>query len=282
MVTEQATAVVVGSRTRFGKWTPPSAIGCVDMIDGSTNGLAVVISGSFRKHYDDIRETIKGFESLGVNVLSPKHSDVVNPGEEFVLLESDGNACPERIEREHLAAICRADALYLCNKEGYIGPSSAMELGWALAMGKPVYTKEPCKDAALQHFVGRAATPNEVKADLLERRPDTVQSLGWQASLKVLQSYIREVGIERGFDSETPRDKVLLMLEEFGELAKALRKYIGLKIDEDRKEHYTELRYELADILIYLLDLANACGIDLFDAFQEKERRNANRRWGKA
>lgn len=251
----------------------------MDMIDGNANGLTVVISGSFRKYYDGIRETITRFENLGVKILSPRHSDVVNPGEDFVLLESDGNACPEGIEREHLDAIRRADALYLYNEEGYIGPSSAMELGWALALGKPIYAKETCKDAAVRHFAGKAATPDEVKTDLLERGSAGGRTPNRQASLEALQSYVRKVGAERGFDSETPRDKVLLMLEEFGELAKALRKYIGLKIDEDRQEHYTELKYELADVLIYLIDLANTCGIDLFDAFQEKERQNAERRW---
>ena len=60
------------------------------MIHNSPNGLSIVISGSFRKHYDDIREAIRRFEGLGMQVLSPEHSEVVNPGNDFVLLETDG------------------------------------------------------------------------------------------------------------------------------------------------------------------------------------------------
>ena len=219
------------------------------------------------------------FEDLGIRVLSPEHSEVVNPGDEFVLLETDETECPEKIERQHLHAILRADALYLYNADGYIGPSSAMEVGWALAAGKPVYTKEPCADAALKHFTGRAATPDEVKTLLLGEEGEPAEELGPESSLRALQTYVRKVLAERGFASETAQDKVLLMLEEFGELAKALRKHIGLKIDQDKPQRYAEVKHELADVFIYLVDLANTCGIDLFDAFQEKEQLNAKRRW---
>lgn len=250
------------------------------MIHSSPNGLSIVISGSFRKYYDDIREAIKRFESLGIRVLSPEHSEVVNPGDEFVLLGTDETECPETIEREHLHAILRADALYVYNADGYIGPSSAMEVGWALAAGKPVYTKEPCADAALRYFAGKPATPDEVKTFLISTRGEPTQPLGPESSLRALQRYVRGVVADRGFDRESVQDKVLLMLEEFGELAKALRKHVGLKVDEDKAERYAELKHELADVLMYLLDLANTCDVDLFDAFQEKEQLNAGRRWG--
>jgi NTP pyrophosphatase (non-canonical NTP hydrolase) len=252
------------------------------MTRNSSDGLTIVISGSFRKHYDDIREMIKRFEGLGVRVLSPKHSNVVNPGEEFVLLETDSSTSPEEVERDHLAAICRADALYLYNNEGYIGCSGAMEMGWALALGKAVYAKEACKDIALSCFIGQVASPEEVKASLLSKANDATPRLAPQSSLSALQAYVRRVVEERGFDDETARDKVLLMLEEFGELAKALRKYVGLKIDKNKKDHYSELKNELADVFMYLLDLANTCDIDLFAAFEAKERQNAQRRWESA
>ncbi|GAG72632.1 unnamed protein product, partial [marine sediment metagenome] len=51
--------------------------------------LSIVISGSFRKQYDYIREMIQRFEGLGIRVLAPKHSEIVNPGDEFILLEAD-------------------------------------------------------------------------------------------------------------------------------------------------------------------------------------------------
>ena len=249
------------------------------MTDNTEGRPSIVISGSFRRYYNGIRDAIKQFESLGVEVLSPMHSNVVNPGEDFVILETDESTCPDKLEREHLKAICRADALYLYNPDGYIGPSSAMEVGWALALRKSVYLKEPCEDATLRYFARETATPEQIRSQLLGKRNGLSNKLDPQSSLGTLQSYVQKVVTERGFAGEVPRDKVLLMLEEFGELAKALRKYTGLKIDEDRKERYTEMKYELADILFYLLDLANTCEIDLFEAFKEKEEENGTREW---
>ncbi|OHB78178.1 MAG: hypothetical protein A2Z25_13685 [Planctomycetes bacterium RBG_16_55_9] len=117
---------------------------------------------------------------------------------------------------------------------------------------------------------------------MLHREDNLTDALTPQLSLVALQAYVRKIVDKRGFSEETPRDKVLLMLEEFGELAKALRKYIGLKIDKNRGQQYADLKFELADILIYLLDLSNTCGIDLFQAFREKEVQNAQRRWDSA
>jgi NTP pyrophosphatase (non-canonical NTP hydrolase) len=242
-------------------------------------GLSIVISGSFRKHYEAICKAIGEFEGIGIDVLSPRHSRVVNPGDAFALLEADETACVETLEREHLDSICQADALYLSNPEGYVGLSSAMELGWALALGKAVFAQEAPADASLRPFVGEPAAPGEVKRRLVSGNAQGKGTRLDNSSLRGLQSLVRQVAAERGFDDETHGDKILLMLEEFGELAKALRKHVGLKIDEARQGEYRAVSEEMADMLFYLLDLANACGVDLLTAFREKEQRNAARRW---
>jgi len=251
----------------------------IKMTKSKEDKLKIVISGSFRKHYSDIRDIIRKFENLDIQVLSPQHSNVVDPEEDFVLLETDKFNCPETLERAHLNEISKADALYLYNPEGYIGPSSAMELGWALSLGKPIFAREICKDSTLKHFVKKIDKLEEIASEFIARRNSPINMLSPQSSLNILQNYVKQVAAQRGFDNETPRDKVLLMLEEFGELAKAMRKYIGLKMDKDKSQSYTELKHEFADILFYLLDLSNACGIDLFHSFQEKEMENVNRKW---
>ena len=97
----------------------------------------------------------------------------------------------------------------------------------------------------------------------------------------MLQKYIKNVVIQRGFDDETPVDIMLLMMEEIGKLSKALINYTGLKIDQDKKDKYTQVKHELADVFIYLLDLANVCNVDLFHAFVEKEHEENKRFWNK-
>lgn len=242
-----------------------------------TKKLSVVISGSFRRYFDGISETVKVFEVLGIDVLSPKASKVINPDEEFAILETDDTSDPQTLEQRHLDAITAADALYLYDPDGYIGDSSKMELGWAIALGKPVFCKEPVADSTLKFFCGTVATPEQVKAALITRSP--LETINPRSSVALLQQYIHEMVVRRGFDKETPRDVLLLMVEEVGELAKAVRKYSGLKSDEERKGRYPKLEGELADVFIYLLDLANLLEISLFHALHEKEQENEKRSW---
>ncbi len=242
-----------------------------------TKNLSIVISGSFRRYFDGISETVKAFEALGIDVLSPKASKVINPGEEFAVLETDDTDDPKTLEQRHLDAIAAADALYLYDPDGYIGDSSKMELGWAIALGKPVFCKELVADSTLKFFCGTVATPEEVKTALVNRSP--LDTINHRSSVAVLQHYIHNMVVRRGFDKETPRDVLLLMVEEVGELAKAVRKYLGLKLDEERKERYPKLEGELADVFIYLLDLANLLEISLFRALHEKEQENEKRSW---
>ncbi len=93
-----------------------------------------------------------------------------------------------------------------------------------------------------------------------------------------LQTYLNEVCKERGWVKDTYAEKFLLFIEEVGELAKAMRKTVGL-YDEKAKPKNIELEEEFADVLSYLLDLANYFQIDLEKAFREKERINEGRSW---
>jgi NTP pyrophosphatase (non-canonical NTP hydrolase) len=97
-------------------------------------------------------------------------------------------------------------------------------------------------------------------------------------TLKDLQIYLDEVCKERGWVRDTYAEKFLLFTEEVGELAKAIRKAVGL-YQEKAKQKNTELEEEFADVLSYLLDLANCFQIDLEKAFREKERVNETRSW---
>lgn len=96
-------------------------------------------------------------------------------------------------------------------------------------------------------------------------------------NLVELQNYYKEKAKKRGFADETAQDTLLLMTEELGELARAIRKKIGIKIDDKTKVY--EIREELADMFIYILHLSNILGIDLEEAFWKKEDENNSRKW---
>ncbi len=97
-------------------------------------------------------------------------------------------------------------------------------------------------------------------------------------TLNDLQTYVDEVCKERGWVKDNYSEKFLLFTEEVGELAKAIRRSVGLYY-EKAKPKDIELEEEFADVLSYLLDLANYFQIDLERAFREKESVNEGRRW---
>jgi NTP pyrophosphatase (non-canonical NTP hydrolase) len=67
------------------------------------------------------------------------------------------------------------------------------------------------------------------------------------------------------------------MGEEMGELFKAIRKTENISTDANSETFY--IGEELADILIYVCAIANRCGINLEEAFREKEEINKQRVW---
>jgi NTP pyrophosphatase (non-canonical NTP hydrolase) len=106
----------------------------------------------------------------------------------------------------------------------------------------------------------------------------TMAELPGSPTLNDLQRYLAEVCQERGWTKDSPAEKFLLFVEEIGELAKAMRKAAGL-YDEAARPRDVSLEEEFADVLSYLLDLANYFQVDLERAFRAKEELNRTRTW---
>jgi len=239
-----------------------------------TGKRKVVISGSFRKFFEEIKKIIELFETHGWEVLSPSKSRIINPGDEFPILESDRGSSELEIESKHLAAISNADLLFIVNPEGYIGNSTALEIGWARSLALPIYSLEI---PAEKLFRNLCLTVSSIEKVFDEIEANEIK-LCRESSIPKLQRYIAQMVVKRGFGEETPKDILILMIEEIGELAKFVRKESGLKFDAaDVKQH--EISLELADILIYLLDISNSYKVDLISALMEKEKKNEKRVW---
>ncbi len=96
-------------------------------------------------------------------------------------------------------------------------------------------------------------------------------------TLERLQKYVKKTGIERGFSDETAQDSFMLLVEELGEVAKAMRPLHGIKTANDSQR--LELSHEVADVQLLLLSLCNKLDINLWDAVVEKEAKNRKRVW---
>ena len=102
------------------------------------------------------------------------------------------------------------------------------------------------------------------------------------STLDELQEYIRSVIRIRGFEKQEIEKTMLLLLEETGELAKAIRKdYTDMRIDYKKLNHYTNIENEVADVFIVLICICNKLNINLFDAVYKKETENVTRNWDK-
>ena len=127
------------------------------------NKIKVVLSGSFNRHLDAIKTSVEVFRSLGVEILSPEDPAVVDVIGEFVVLASDKRLSVRGIENRHLEAIRQASFLYIECPDGYIGVSTALELGYAVAHQIPVITSAQLSDQTLLQYVD-AVAPTPTKA----------------------------------------------------------------------------------------------------------------------
>ena len=105
-------------------------------------------------------------------------------------------------------------------------------------------------------------------------------NLNDQNTFREVQEYIKKVNGIRGFSNQQIEHTMLLLMEEVGELAKAIRKEkTTMLIDNNRISNYDTIESEAADIFIVLCTLCNNMNIDLFSSIKDKEKNNIERNW---
>ncbi|MFA6295499.1 MAG: hypothetical protein WC666_03715 [Candidatus Paceibacterota bacterium] len=106
-------------------------------------GTQAVISGSFRKHLDEIGIALEAFREAGIEVLAPATKDAVNSAASFVLLSTDDSKkSADVLEKEFMSKIEKIDFLYVANVGGYVGKSVAAEMSFASIHHIPIVMAE--------------------------------------------------------------------------------------------------------------------------------------------
>ena len=114
----------------------------------------------------------------------------------------------------------------------------------------------------------------------MKNQKDLYNQLNKNIELDKIQDYIKSVINIRGFKNQPVEHEVLLLIEEVGELAKAIRKEkTSMCIDKNKIRNYDTVENEIADVFIVLSSICNTLNINLFDAFYEKEKMNIERTW---
>ena len=148
--------------------------------------LSGVISGSF-KFKPEIDAAQEEFRDFGVTILAPEKGWLWLPPRkievvsslEFRPLPTERAFSPLQVEDDFLRKLGRGDFVYIFNEEGYIGNSTAFEIGHALGWGKPMYSLRPIgrptdpDDENMYALLEKLVTPmsiSEAAADLASQR----------------------------------------------------------------------------------------------------------------
>lgn len=224
-----------------------------------------VLCGSYRRDPAGLRSAYEALLSADCVITSPASLDFVDEIEGFVVTRDESGMSPAELEARHIGALRSADFVWLHLPDGYLGPSGGLEVGIAHTLDLPVYAADQPNEVALQQFVTVVPDPSEAAA--LARSSIRTPA----GPLRDLQEYYGRMAVVRGFTAESAQDTMLLLTEEVGELARAIRMHVQLVRADRGKE---DPGAELADVQLYLLHLANIIGVDLAQAVASKERVN--------
>lgn len=121
---------------------------------------SVVVCGS-KRFEKEVRKFAKDLKKLGVVVYEPilnkdRRIDTLSPNlKHFAFLG---------LTHHHFSFIRKADTVYVYNKGGYMGVSGTLELGFAEALGKPIFAfsdtdSEPVRAVLFDEII---KTPKEL------------------------------------------------------------------------------------------------------------------------
>ncbi|MCA1832292.1 MAG: hypothetical protein ABR548_10385 [Actinomycetota bacterium] len=130
---------------------------------------SAVIVGSFRRNAKRIHAIAENFRQGGIDVKWPlweQAPEFEDPMAGFPRDRSDPKDTSEkqleqRVLEEGIAVAC---FVYLANANRYFGQDTTFELGWASALGVPIYTYERMNEdnPVVAHRVNGVRTPQEL------------------------------------------------------------------------------------------------------------------------
>ena len=94
-----------------------------------------------------VKATSQALTNLGYTPLFP-NLDYSGENKDVALTIKEKN----KLAWDHYKAVEEADAVYFILPQGYMGTSCKIELGYALALKKPIYYSEPTKDIGLDGY----------------------------------------------------------------------------------------------------------------------------------
>ncbi|MGN1269560.1 MAG: hypothetical protein ACI4UU_01655 [Clostridia bacterium] len=105
-----------------------------------------------------------------------------------------------------------------------------------------------------------------------------LDKLSKKSSVEELQKYIKDMIETRKFRTSL-LERMILLTEEIGELAKEVRKTDNNLLVDAHKDYSSSLENEMVDVFICLMGMYELLDIDLVQALKNKEELNFKREW---
>ncbi|KPV65255.1 MAG: hypothetical protein AOA65_0290 [Candidatus Bathyarchaeota archaeon BA1] len=121
----------------------------------------VCLIGSF-KFYDEMLNIKRRLDSAGIDCIVPQPSQYRDPQEPSKFLTPpSGEALMKDAHEATLRCFERineCDIIYVVNKGGYVGKSTLLDMGYAIAKKKLIYASEPMDDLAVMSLIKEVMT----------------------------------------------------------------------------------------------------------------------------
>jgi len=173
--------------------------------------IKVALCGTFRVDTEGLAQAFEQLTDLGCRILWP--GDEQTDG--FISMRSEEIETHQRSNLRHLDAIQQARFVWLHAPKGYVGPTAALEIGFALANGVPIFSAAMPNDIVLQKLVRVVTSPQQV-LDILHNLLESPSA----DSKKQFLRY-RHVASRRGLENESALNDLSLMMK-VSDLARAL------------------------------------------------------------
>src|SRR3989344_639112 len=116
----------------------------------------ICFCGSF-KFYKDMEKAAVVLRKSGLEVIVPQPSHIRYGHRPAQLMTKYDKKTLTKWEGEgafsHLENIRKSDAVYIFNNGSYLGPAVTVEIGYALALYKPIYARAKVSDITITNFI---------------------------------------------------------------------------------------------------------------------------------
>jgi nucleoside 2-deoxyribosyltransferase len=131
--------------------------------------LTVSICGSYHRHLRKMRALILECRKLGIRVRIPKYAVKKYSTHGFVYLKGE-RGTPKDLQEKNFRAIERSSFVLVVNPKGYIGPSTSMEIGFAISKGVPIFCTDVPDDYIFRFYTKHVRSLREIRDMMVSSR----------------------------------------------------------------------------------------------------------------